>query len=121
MPTGQPRMITAHGKTQTASGWAKELGLSHQRICVLADMAEAGKLSMDDAMTKVEPKQSRSGNKGGRPPIIIKAFGEEKTIAEWAESQGLTYNQLHKRIRAVKDGRMTVEQALTRKNGERAK
>ncbi len=85
---GYGRLLTHNGKTQNATLWAKELGLSKQRI-----YQRLAKMSVAEALTP-----------GYRKPYTAprKRFalnGENLTIYEWAERVGVCYNVMGCRIR----------------------
>jgi hypothetical protein len=81
-------LITRNGRTQHASAWARELGMSPQLIIA----RERQGLSAEDVLAKED-------RRGGSDPGCIKYRGMAKTTTEWARIAGISPKLLCKRLR----------------------
>ncbi len=88
------KRLTIEGQTKTIREWAADprsrakAGTIRYRVRVgwPDDLAVMSPPSAPSPPKTVRPENRvvRSGKRRGRPPILVVAWGEEKTLAEWA-------------------------------------
>lgn len=81
--------ITANGKTMSVSEWAKELGV---RSNLIYQRINRGWSHDAIVNTPITPLGRTRAHK------MIKAFGKEKTMHEWARESGMAWSTLHRRL-----------------------
>lgn len=103
------RMLTHKGHTQSLTDWSKELGIKENTLWgrVLKGWSDEKILTHPHGLIERDPEKVAASLR--RRSIHITAFGETKTLKEWAQAAGISKMTIRGRLATG----MSAEQAVT--------